>query len=763
MTVVPLHAGAVPPPAVEPAETHRFMMEMYPAGPWLVHLIPVEGGEPEIVVVDPRGSADEGMSALSKALEKNRRGTHNAYFPVNPSRRVLSKKAAKDDIDHAVFLHADIDYRAGEDLAAEGERVGSMLTAPLPRDVPQPSAVVASGGGYWAFWRLREPAPVDGTDGAATKAVEDRNRQLVLLLGADDCHNIDRIARLPGTVNWPKADKRRKGRVAALARVVEMRNDRAYDLADFDPMQTVGPAGVIRPPVKIEGPVAALASVDELDKWEVPDRVKVVIVQGRDDDRPKANDNSRSAWVFDVCCQLARRGVPDQVILAVLMDSGFGISESVLEKGGKARAYAIKQIEKARAAIALDDAGWVEINKHGEPLKSFRNTLLAVARLGVECRWNVFRNRFMVESEALGALGGELNDNACVRLRQMVIETFNFDPGKDHVADAARQLALANPFDPVVDFLETAQAAWDGVPRLGRWLTTYLGGPDDELTRAIGSAMLVAAVRRARQPGCKFDFITVLEGPQGSGKSSALRILAGSDDVFSDAELLHLDGRGQMEAVQGIWIYEQSELSGLRAADVEKVKAFSSRTHDCARAAYDRFTSNLPRRCIFVGTTNKDDYLRDATGNRRFWPVRTGAIDLEALRRDRNQLWAEAAIVEAGGEPLGLPESLWKRAAEVQLDRVAEDSWADVLRAAPWERHTHDRKRVLTEQLYRLLKLDPRDQTPAAGARLRAVMERLGWTKTKVKDGGRSLQGYVAPLTDAEQQAIITPKLGEPF
>lgn len=751
MTVVPLHAGTAPPPAVEPAEAQRFMVEMYPGSPWLIHLIPVEGGEPEVVVVDPRGSADEGMNALSKALEKNRRGTHNAYFPVNPSRRVLSKKAAKDDIDHAGCLAADIDYRAGEDLAAEGERVGAMLTASLPRGVLPPSAVVASGGGYWGFWRLREPAPVDGADGDATRAVEDRNRQLGLLLGADDCHNIDRIARLPGSVNWPKADKRRKGRVPALARVMEMHADRAYELADFQPMQTIGSAGVARPPVKIDGPPQALTSVDELDRWKVPDRVKVVVVQGRDEDRPKANDNSRSAWVFDVCCQLARSGVPDAVIFAVLMDPGFGISESVLEKGSKARAYAIKQIEKARARVELDAAGWVETTAKGEPIKSFRNTVLALGRLGVECRHNRFRDRLFIDGEGLA---GEISGQACVRLREVVIARFGFDPGKEHVNDAMEQIAFSNAFDPVVEYLDEAQGRWDGVARLDGWLTTYLGARARPMEAAVGRAMLVAAVRRARQPGCKFDFITVLEGRQGSGKSSALRVLAGGDDIFSDAELLHLDGKGQMEAVKGVWIFELGELAGLRAADVEKVKAFASRTHDRARGAYERHVTDQPRRCIFVGTTNRGDYLRDGTGNRRFWPVETGVIDLDALRRDRDQLWAEAAAVEAEGGPLGLPEELWAEAAERQAERVQEDPWIDRLRDIAWQRHTHDRKRVTADAAYRHLGIETKDRSPAVGGRVKAAMAGLGWEQKVVKVEGKTVQGYVADLTDAEREAM---------
>lgn len=761
MTVVDFPASpAAPEHRIDVDAALSFLSVADPAGPWAITLIPVERGQGslDVVLVKTRGSADAGRGDLERALERNQRGTHNAYWSPNPSPRAGDRKATEDDIDHAVRLWVDCDPRPGEDLLEEQARLLDLLTDRLPKGVPAPTAVVFSGGGYQALWQLAEPVALDGKDGPATLDVKARASHLEVLFGADDCRNVDRVLRLPGSINWPSEQKRKKGRVAALARLVgEYHAGLAYPLSAFTPMSVGGPAAIVsnRPRVELPGEVRRLAGVEELDRWSVPDRVKVAIVQGQDPDRPLEKDNSRSGWVFYVACQLVRAGVPDEVIFSVLTDPSFDISESILTHVSGPRKYGVRQIEKARATVALDDAGWVETTKQGDPVKSYRNTLLAVARLGVECRWNTFRNRLILESEALGALAGELNDNACVRLRQLIIDTYGFDPGKEHVGDAAKQHALSNPFNPVVDYLETTQAAWDGTERLGGWLTTYLGAPEDELTRAIGRATLVAAVRRARSPGCKFDFITVLEGPQGSGKSSALRVLAGDDDVFSDAELLHLDGRGQMEAVQGVWIYELGELAGLRAADVEKVKAFASRTHDRARAAYERFTSDLPRCCIFVGTTNKDDYLRDATGNRRFWPVPTTTIDLAALRRDRDQLWAEAATVEAEGDPLGLPESLWETAAEVQRDRVAEDSWTDVLRDVSFQRHTHGRKRVLTEALYRLLKIEPRDQTPATGQRLRAVMERLGWTKAKIKLGkDDSRWGYVAPLTDDEARAM---------
>ena len=152
----------------------------------------------------------------------------------------------------------------------------------------------------------------------------------------------------------------------------------------------------------------------------------------------------------------------------------------------------------------------------------------------------------------------------------------------------------------------------------------------------------------------------MLEGPEGRGKSETIRILAG-DDNFSDQTILPLHDKEQQEALQGVWLYEIADLTGIGRAEVEKIKAFASRTVDRARPAYGRSRVDRPRRCVFFATTNNETYLKSQTGNRRFWPIVTGQIDLDALRRDRDQLWAEAAEVEAKNNNLMLPASLWER------------------------------------------------------------------------------------------------------
>ena len=163
---------------------------------------------------------------------------------------------------------------------------------------------------------------------------------------------------------------------------------------------------------------------------------------------------------------------------------------------------------------------------------------------------------------------------------------------------------------------------WDGALRLDKWLTTYFGAADTPLNNALGRKTLIAAVRRLRQPGVKFDQMLVLEGTQGAGKSRALRALAG-DNWFSDNLEIGADTKRIMEIAAGKWIIEVPELSGMNRRDVEHVKAMLSRQVDEARLSYDRKTTKAPRQFILIGTTNASAYLHDDTGGRRFWPVRS--------------------------------------------------------------------------------------------------------------------------------------------
>ena len=157
----------------------------------------------------------------------------------------------------------------------------------------------------------------------------------------------------------------------------------------------------------------------------------------------------------------------------------------------------------------------------------------------------------------------------------MIDEQFGFDPGRNTMHDACLQLCLENRFEPIVDYLNSLE--WDGIERIDEWMITYLGAEDTELNCEIGRIALIAQVRRAKSPGCKFDQIIVLESPEGKDKSTALLTLAGGSENFSDQTILGQGDRDQQEALRGVWLYEIADLSNIRKAEVEDVKAFASR------------------------------------------------------------------------------------------------------------------------------------------------------------------------------------------
>ncbi len=245
------------------------------------------------------------------------------------------------------------------------------------------------------------------------------------------------------------------------------------------------------------------------------------------------------------------------------------------------------------------------------------------------------------------------------------------DATRNTVADAIQAAAGANTVDPLRDWL--ASLEWDRRPRLSSWLMNYLGAEESTYNVAVGRCWMISAVARVFSPGCKADGCIVLEGDQGSGKSSVLRELAGPK-FFGDS-LPDISSKDSKQFLRGKWIIELAELATLNRASFEAIKAFISRQIEQYRPSYGRKDIVEPRRCVFAGTTNRDDYLRDSTGNRRFWPVRTGSIDVEGVRRDRDQLWAEAVNAYQSGEAWWLSAEISKLASLEQSERGEDDPW----------------------------------------------------------------------------------------
>lgn len=379
-------------------------------------------------------------------------------------------------------------------------------------------------------------------------------------------------------------------------------------------------------------------------------------------------------------------------------------------------------------------------DRNGVPNRTIRNARVALDRLGVTLRFDEFANRFPIDG--LPGFGPALDDAAMTRMRLTIEERWGLKFDKTNWADIVTDEARHNSFHPVREYLDARQAEWDGKSRIDRWLITYGGAEDNEYTRKVGAIPLIAAVRRVRQPGCKFDEMLVLESEQGTNKSSALAVLAVNEQWFNDDCPLNADSKVLIEQLSGCWIAEMGELKGLRRGEVESVKSTLSRRVDKARLAYGRLSEEHPRQCVFFGTTNDSAYLRDMTGNRRFWPVRVPRFDLETLRADRDQLWAEAATREAQGESIRLPEHLWSVAGEHQAAREVIDPFLEILS----ERLEGLEGKVRAGDIWDALGLsEPSKRTQDHNVRLAASMQKLGWRRpnSKLRFGGPPQHAWV--------------------
>lgn len=240
--------------------------------------------------------------------------------------------------------------------------------------------------------------------------------------------------------------------------------------------------------------------------------------------------------------------------------------------------------------------------------------------------------------------------------------------------DAVQTVAKAHRIHPLRDWLGSLH--WGGEPLLPVWLTKAAGAPDDEYHKQVGTLFITAMVARVMQPGCKCDYMPVLEGKQGILKSSLCRELAGEEYFSDQLPSQHFDGVRFSMHLRGKWLLELSELASIAKSEIEELKSMLVRRVEEYIPKYGRRLVHEPRQCAFIGTTNRDDYSRDETGARRFWPVKTGRIDLGWLREHREQLFAEAVERFNRGLPWW-PERAIEEShfAPQQQDRYGEDIW----------------------------------------------------------------------------------------
>lgn len=318
------------------------------------------------------------------------------------------------------------------------------------------------------------------------------------------------------------------------------------------------------------------------------------------------------------------------------------------------------------------------------------------------------------------------------------------------IQNAFTEVVHRNTFHPIKAYVESRE--WDGAERAERVFVTYLGAADTHYTRQVTRKMLLAAVTRLYRPGCKFDQMLVLVGPQGAGKSSILAKLG--RDWFSDS-LRTFENKEAGEHLQNGWIFEIGELSAMKKTEVEEVKAFLSKTEDRYRVAYDRQVSEFPRKCVFFGTTNSREFLRDTTGNRRFWPVEVVPERAEKSHWDHlddegvRQIWAEVLTWYRAGEGLELDQEARDEAERQQAAHMESDpregliqEWLESEELDEMDRPTGEkRQRVCAAQIWvECLGKRRGDMKPWDAKELMDIMRKMpGWME---REGKARVPGY---------------------
>ncbi|MQU07103.1 VapE domain-containing protein [Pseudomonas helleri] len=386
--------------------------------------------------------------------------------------------------------------------------------------------------------------------------------------------------------------------------------------------------------------------------------------------------------------------------------------------------------------------------------------------LGNDERWagvitfSAFSSKIVkLRTPPYGGGTGDWGDIDDIRVMKWLAQQYNLRVKASSVIEAVSVVAHDNSFHPVRNYLNKLE--WDRVPRLDTWLNTVMGVTQSGYSAKVGKRWMISAVARVMRPGCKADSVMILEGGQGEGKSTAMSILGG--DWFMDTPFALGDKDG-FQAIRGKWIIELGELDSFNKAESTKAKQFFSASTDTYRESYGRRTNDVPRQCVFVGTTNQDEYLKDATGNRRYWPVACTKVDLEQLREIRDQLWAEAMFCYEAGEIWWVNRDETAMFSEAQDERFVVDEWEGPI--LTWLEESQIGETTSgSEVLASALKLDFGHWGKPEQMRVGAIMHRLGWRRVRLPALAKSGQrpwAYKKPENWGGHSALQMQKIEEP-
>jgi hypothetical protein len=623
---------------------------------------------------------------------------HNSNIYHGIATRAHDMNGKRENCSKLWAVYIDNDLKAGVPMQT---LLRSLRDFPL-----KPSFLVHSGGGLHPYWALSEP--IDLTTPLGLERAGYWLKKLAHLLNGDlKVAEPARILRMPDTFNHKPEYVRPLVTILSASGTTYTLADVIAVLGDADPNKTAEP---------FEPDTHAVDLGLDSD-------TRVGLAMGwLKQQRPAVEGDGGDQHTYNICCSVTRgHDLDEPDALRALHDWNARCLPPWDDS-------ALKQKIRSAIRCAMGPAGsklLARDRKKKAIAKSQHNVRVALAALGVQLRYNEFDEKIMVTWEGKTVA---LEDPIRNHIWMTIDRRFHFQVPQEFFDMMLGEIAHEHPYHPVCDYL--ASLRWDGVKRIDKWLTSYGGVKESPYSTAVGRMFLIAAVRRARHPGCKYDELLTLNSGQGFNKSTAIRKLCPDENWFSDDLPLNADSKEMIERTVGRWILEVSELQGLRKRENDQLKSQLSRQVDGpVRMAYARMSISRPRHFVLVGTTNVRYFLKDKTGERRFWPVETGRFDVDAIVSDRDQLWAEAAVAEAAGESIRLDPSLWAVAGEHQEAHSVEDEWLVLLRKQFTGTDGKLNDRIPLELPWQSLGIDPKDRDGGRSERLAACMQALGYQR----------------------------------
>lgn len=720
---------------------HKFINAVFNYSDGFIELRPIEdkaGGRLHPEARRWFNSSAEFIEKSDMIIDYCRRKKLGCHIGLLP--RITENAGAGDAVVSGGVVWCDLDDKDFENGRAE-------IWQKLKYLDPYPSAIVASGGGLHLYYFLQEDTPAD--------EIEEANKRLADLIGGDKCFDRARVLRLPHS--W---HQKNPAYPIQLSFAHYSEDEHAIDnLLDIWPVTKISKP-VDRIDLQHDSSPVLRSHIDKLiannqtlkDLWNGIGKA--------------TGDTTGSGYDYAFARECIWLG-------ACVEDVIDAVHHRVESRGkNKPQKYYLKTVGKALADIERYRADRADgkktaegaklqskINtdtidnlilypeKHsraGKPLNNLHNVITILEtdpRWAGVIRFNEFKNRLEIN-------GQNMNDSIIISIRLWIYRTYDLTIKTDMMNDAIQYVAQLHTYHPVQQYLHSLQ--WDNQPRLKDWLYRLMGAKDTPLNAEIGTRWLIQAVARILEPAAKTDGTLILQGPQGLGKSSALRILAVNPEWYRDSFINISTGRDAYTKLAGVWLYEFPELESTKGRDNRSVKAFLTSQIDTYRPAYARYDLDVPRQCIFAGTTNDTDILSDTTGNRRYWIVQCAGCLFGQLINERDQLWAEAVHIYKHWDNSNiwawtLDPAVLDDLEETHQQYMQTDTWGDCIELYTKSNVDVNMGISLSDLLTFAIDMPANRQTKADSIRLSALLAGMGWTKSRERREGNNRSYFWYP------------------